>query len=230
MPATPQPTGYAETHSSRFARPPAKGQAVGSHFGPSPVLPVQSPLLKQSQLLAGPPLSDMLKFGGSFHVPQVTNGSSGGLRPPTLVSHTATQGGIACGPPLTARLVVLCGALFRALPSDSTANTHQWVSHTALLSPWHRIQQMWLGTDRPPTRGNPPPPHSVYTALLPPQWCCDPLSHPQQLHNGSLTPQGSGCAHSIESPSGSQPGSEHALVTLRHRQLGAEYPLAGQLR
>ena len=68
MPATPQPTVYAETHSSRFARPPVKGQAVGSHFGPSPVLPVQSPLLKQSQLLAGPPLSDMLNFSGYSRV------------------------------------------------------------------------------------------------------------------------------------------------------------------
>lgn len=35
-------------------------------------LPVHSPLLKQSQLLALPPLSDMLKFGGLLHVHQVT--------------------------------------------------------------------------------------------------------------------------------------------------------------
>jgi hypothetical protein len=39
----------------------------------SQVLPVHSPLLEQSQLLALPPLSDMLKFGGSFSVHQVTN-------------------------------------------------------------------------------------------------------------------------------------------------------------
>jgi len=36
-------------------------------------MPVHSPLLKQSLLLAFPPLSDMLKFGGSFHVHQVTS-------------------------------------------------------------------------------------------------------------------------------------------------------------
>jgi hypothetical protein len=36
------------------------------------VLLVHSPLLQQSRLLAVPPLSDMLKFGGSFHVRQVT--------------------------------------------------------------------------------------------------------------------------------------------------------------
>jgi len=35
-------------------------------------MPVHSPLLKQSQLLDVPPLSDMLKFGGSLHVSQVT--------------------------------------------------------------------------------------------------------------------------------------------------------------
>ena len=35
-------------------------------------LPVHSPLLKQSRLLALPPLSDMLKFGGLLHVHQVT--------------------------------------------------------------------------------------------------------------------------------------------------------------
>jgi len=34
-------------------------------------LPVQSPLLKQARLLAIPPLSDMLKFSGSFHALQV---------------------------------------------------------------------------------------------------------------------------------------------------------------
>ena len=37
------------------------------------MMPVQSPLLKQSQLLAVPPLSDMLKFSGSLHVHQVTD-------------------------------------------------------------------------------------------------------------------------------------------------------------
>lgn len=37
----------------------------------SPLL-VHSPLLQQSMLLAVPPLSDMLKFGGSIHVRQVT--------------------------------------------------------------------------------------------------------------------------------------------------------------
>ena len=36
------------------------------------MLPVHSPLPKQSLLLAFPPLNDMLKFGGSFHVHQVT--------------------------------------------------------------------------------------------------------------------------------------------------------------
>jgi len=35
-------------------------------------MPVHSPLLKQSLLLAFPPLSDMLKFSGSLHVHQVT--------------------------------------------------------------------------------------------------------------------------------------------------------------
>lgn len=152
MPATPQPTVYAETHSSRFARPPVKGQAVGSHFGPSPVLPVQSPLLKQSQLLAGPPLSDMLKFGGSFHVPQVTNGSSGGLRPPNLVSHSCHTGWHRMRSPTD------CPGWWCVWGSSVHCHripqqTPQWVSHTALLSPWHRIQQMWLGTDRPPHRG-----------------------------------------------------------------------------
>jgi hypothetical protein len=44
-----------------------------SHFQEEPwVLLVHSPLLQQSRLLAVPPLSDMLKFGGSFHVRQVT--------------------------------------------------------------------------------------------------------------------------------------------------------------
>ena len=44
-----------------------------SHFQEEPwVLLVHSPLLQQSKLLAVPPLSDMLKFGGSFHVRQVT--------------------------------------------------------------------------------------------------------------------------------------------------------------
>ena len=36
-------------------------------------MPVHSPLLKQSRLLAVPPLSDMLKFGGSLQVHQVTS-------------------------------------------------------------------------------------------------------------------------------------------------------------
>jgi len=36
------------------------------------ILPVHSPLLRQSLLLAFPPLSDMLKFGGLLHVHQVT--------------------------------------------------------------------------------------------------------------------------------------------------------------
>jgi len=36
------------------------------------VLPIHSPLLKQSLLLAVPPLSDMLKFSGLLHVHQVT--------------------------------------------------------------------------------------------------------------------------------------------------------------
>ena len=40
-------------------------------------MPVHSPLLKQSQLLAVPPLSDMLKLSGSFPVHQVTNPSAG---------------------------------------------------------------------------------------------------------------------------------------------------------
>ena len=45
-----------------------------SHFQEEPwVLLVHSPLLQQSRLLAVPPLSDMLKFGGSFHVRQVTD-------------------------------------------------------------------------------------------------------------------------------------------------------------
>ena len=44
----------------------------GIPFGMSQVLPVHSPLLRQSRLLAVPPLSDMLKFGGSFSVSQVT--------------------------------------------------------------------------------------------------------------------------------------------------------------
>ena len=35
-------------------------------------MPIHSPLLEQSLLLAVPPLSDMLKFGGSFSVHQVT--------------------------------------------------------------------------------------------------------------------------------------------------------------
>ena len=44
-----------------------------SQFQEEPwVLLVHSPLLQQSRLLAVPPLSDMLKFGGSFHVRQVT--------------------------------------------------------------------------------------------------------------------------------------------------------------
>lgn len=44
-----------------------------AHFQEEPwVLLVHSPLLQQSRLLAVPPLSDMLKFGGSFHVRQVT--------------------------------------------------------------------------------------------------------------------------------------------------------------
>ena len=37
------------------------------------LLPVHSPLLQQSWFLALPPLSDMLKFGGSFHAHQVTS-------------------------------------------------------------------------------------------------------------------------------------------------------------
>ena len=40
------------------------------------VLPVHSPLLEQSRLLALPPLSDMLKFSGSFPVHQVTHSSA----------------------------------------------------------------------------------------------------------------------------------------------------------
>ena len=43
------------------------GRRHRSHF-----LLVHSPLLQQSRLLAVPPLSDMLKFGGSFRVRQVT--------------------------------------------------------------------------------------------------------------------------------------------------------------
>ena len=35
-------------------------------------MPLHSPLLEQSLLLGFPPLSDMLKFSGSLHVPQVT--------------------------------------------------------------------------------------------------------------------------------------------------------------
>jgi len=58
----PQPTASVEIHESRSQIP----------FGMSQVLPVHSPLLRQSRLLAVPPLSDMLKFGGSFSVSQVT--------------------------------------------------------------------------------------------------------------------------------------------------------------
>ena len=49
-----------------------------SQFQEEPwVLLVHSPLLQQSRLLAVPPLSDMLKFGGSFHVHQVTGPGDG---------------------------------------------------------------------------------------------------------------------------------------------------------
>ena len=49
-----------------------------SQFQEEPwVLLVHSPLLQQSRLLAVPPLSDMLKFGGSFHVRQVTDPQTG---------------------------------------------------------------------------------------------------------------------------------------------------------
>jgi len=52
------------------------------------VLLVHSPLLQQSRLLAVPPLSDMLKFGGSFHVRQVTGPSIGGSgQDTTFASH-----------------------------------------------------------------------------------------------------------------------------------------------
>lgn len=44
------------------------------------VLLVHSPLLQQSRLLAVPPLSDMLKLSGSFHVRQVTGPTTVGGR------------------------------------------------------------------------------------------------------------------------------------------------------
>lgn len=81
LPPAPLPTASAEIHESRsqtrhdtpLGREGANmGVANGIHFGMSQVLPVHSPLLEQSQLLALPPLSDMLKFGGSFSVHQVT--------------------------------------------------------------------------------------------------------------------------------------------------------------
>ena len=62
-----------------------------SHFQEEPwVLLVHSPLLQQSRLLAVPPLSDMLKFGGSFHVRQVTGPLEGRAQ--------TTQGGCAATP------------------------------------------------------------------------------------------------------------------------------------
>lgn len=50
----------------------ARSGRVGTHFRLRHMLPIHSPLLKQSQLLALPPLSDMLKFSGLLHVHQVT--------------------------------------------------------------------------------------------------------------------------------------------------------------
>lgn len=56
-----------------------------SQFQEEPwVLLVHSPLLQQSRLLAVPPLSDMLKFGGSFHVRQVTDPLGQGSHPALL--------------------------------------------------------------------------------------------------------------------------------------------------
>ena len=67
-PPGPQPTASAETHESR-------SHHCAARFGLFRVrhlLPIHSPLLKQSRLLSLPPLSDMLKFGGLLHAPQVT--------------------------------------------------------------------------------------------------------------------------------------------------------------
>ena len=69
-----------------FARVGAFGWLVPSsqesQFQEEPwVLLVHSPLLQQSMLLAVPPLSDMLKFGGSFHVRQVTRAFREGRLP-----------------------------------------------------------------------------------------------------------------------------------------------------
>ena len=75
--SAPQPTALVEPCDSR---PPEQLSPEGTtevgwdHFRLShEVLPVHSPLLEQSQLLALPPLSDMLKFSGSFPMHQVTH-------------------------------------------------------------------------------------------------------------------------------------------------------------
>ncbi len=60
------PTAYAKTHESRTHL-----VWLGISLGRDTLL-VHSPFLKQSQLLALPPLSDMLKFGGLLHVYEVT--------------------------------------------------------------------------------------------------------------------------------------------------------------
>lgn len=69
------PQCLLESNESRSRRAPRGCRpSQESHLQEEPwVLLVHSPLLQQSRLLAVPPLSDMLKFGGSFHVRQVTD-------------------------------------------------------------------------------------------------------------------------------------------------------------
>lgn len=67
------PQCLLDSNESRSRRTHTGSSESGVPIQEEPwVLLVHSPLLQQSRLLDVPPLSDMLKFGGSFHVRQVT--------------------------------------------------------------------------------------------------------------------------------------------------------------
>jgi hypothetical protein len=157
-------------------------------------------------------------------------------------SHTAT--GLAWhmhsidGLPLTAPWRVSVGSRHTAIGFPQP--THQCGSlATALLSPGTGIQQCGLLAPMGPPPGKGGTTHRHRTVCVaqqpgcPPQWRCDPLGHTHSSHGlAHHSTTGSGCVPiDLKGPSGQHSlTSEHALVTLRHRQLGAEYPLAGQLR
>ena len=120
--------------------------AMGIPFGMSQVLPVHSPLLRQSLMLAVPPLSDMLKFGGSFSVSQVTSmePSLWRAQPPPPVEGRLASRSLSCVATLLS--AATWGSLRRTEERKACCPGHLWETGPGAS---HSPQTTWVNLTLP---------------------------------------------------------------------------------